>query len=675
MNRLKDSTSLYLRQHADNPVDWQPWDEKALAMAKEQSRPILLSIGYSACHWCHVMAHESFEDPVTAEVMNRLYVNIKLDREERPDLDKLYQLSHQLLSNRGGGWPLTVFLDPDDLTPFFAGTYFPPQPRHGLPAFTELLEKIRSWFDENRDAVNTQNQRLKDAISSLQEASGFDGEPDRGIFTTAFEQVEQRYDRVHGGFGGAPKFPQAPLLGLLNELAMMSEPFADKAAAMLGDSLEKMAMSGLRDHLDGGFFRYTVDGSWTIPHFEKMLYDNAMLLPLYAETAARTGSPLLKETAEGIAGWLESQMQDENGGFYASVDADADGVEGGFHVWDPDELTQLLEEDEYETVARCYGLDQPPNFEGKHWHLVRTGHQPADPKLLHRAKQKMLAARQARIPPATDTKQLASWNAMCIEGFARAGLAMERQDWIETAQKALDFVRENLWENGRLFAVHSDGKTRFCAYLDDHACLINATLSLLSARWDAAAYLFALQLAESMLDQFEDADSGGFFFSAADQQAPVARLRPLQDDATPGGNGLAVIALESLGHLAAEPRYLDSASRALMSAYSDFQQHPLAHATLLVALNRHLAQAIQVIITGPDDAESHQWKKLASAFDRVNCYVFGLGNDGPHGDDLPGPPGLYTIGEQTTAFVCEGLRCLPPVKSDLALKQLLESMV
>jgi uncharacterized protein YyaL (SSP411 family) len=670
MNRLNESSSLYLRQHAENPVHWQPWDESALTMARETSTPILLSIGYSACHWCHVMAHESFEDPVTAELMNKLFVNIKLDREERPDLDKLYQLSHQLLSNRGGGWPLTVFLDPHDLTPFYAGTYFPPTARHGLPAFKELLEKIREWFDQNKDAVKAQNQRLSEAIKHLQQSTVFEGQPDPQIFDRAFEQISSRYDDVHGGFGGAPKFPQAPMLGLLLGLSQMGRDYSSAAHEMLHETLGKMARSGLRDHLDGGFFRYTVDGNWTIPHFEKMLYDNALLLPLYAQAATRSGDHLLVSTTEGIAHWLINEMRHDNGGFYASIDADADGVEGGFHVWQPDELNELLSGPEYEAIARQYGLDGPANFEGHYWHLV-CGNAPAELNdgPLNTAKQKMLKARLNRIPPSTDFKQLTSWNALCIEGFARAGDCMQRNDWIDAAENALEFIRDKLWVDGQLFAVYAEEEARFPAYLDDHAFLLKASLSLLRARWNPAVLGFANELAEAMISGFEDPETGGFFYSAADQDAPISRLRPLQDDATPAGNGIAAIALEELGHLTADSRYLESAGRALMSSYNEIQQHPLAFATLVCGLDIHLRPPIQVIITGPDARDLNAWKAVTKGFDRVNCYLLGPGSG-----NLPAIPGLNESTEKTVAYICEGLRCLPPLGSSHDLQKQLQDL-
>ena len=671
MNRLNESTSLYLRQHADNPVNWHPWDETALALARETSTPILLSIGYSACHWCHVMAHESFEDPATAELMNKLFVNIKLDREERPDLDKIYQLSHQLLSNRGGGWPLTVFLDPDDLTPFFAGTYFPPAPRHGLPAFKELLEKLRSWFDGNRDAVKAQNTRLADAITSLQKSSLFEGQPDKQVFATAFEQLDGRFDSLHGGFGGAPKFPQAPMLAFLNALSQMQEGFSASAGEMLHESLKKMALSGLRDHLDGGFFRYTVDASWTIPHFEKMLYDNALLLPLYARAASESDDQVMKAAAEGIAHWLVSEMRDTNGGFYASIDADADGVEGGFHVWTKDELEELLTKAEFDIISRQFKISGTPNFEASHWHLVRnTESTESENGLLEAARGKMLEARARRIPPATDTKQLTSWNALCVEGLARAGVALDRDDWLDDAETAAAFIKEKLWLDEQLFAVHAKGKSRFPGYLDDYAYLLKALLALLQARWNPAHLEFARKLADTMIAKFEDSESGGFFFSAADQKTPIARLRSLQDDATPAGSGIAAIALETLGHLTAEHKYLEAAGKTIMSSYTVQQQHPLAHASLLMGLNNHLMPPLQVIIYGTDMDEMKAWKAAIRHNDRLNCYILGPGSG-----HLAVLSGQTESPRQTVAYVCEGLRCLPPVTSSDALQEMIRPMV
>jgi len=671
MNRLSQSSSLYLRQHAENPVHWRPWDEAALAAARSGGKPILLSIGYSACHWCHVMAHECFEDPAIAQLMNDGFVNIKVDREERPDLDRIYQLCHQLLTGRGGGWPLTAFLDPEDLAPFYVGTYFPPQPRHGLPAFSDLLEKLREWFDENRAGLADQSQRLVEAIAGLQRASGSETPPAIELLDSAQGQLRRNYDARHGGFGGAPKFPQAPLLALVQSLARDAAA-GDPAGTghMFRDTLTRMALSGLRDHLDGGFFRYTVDESWSIPHFEKMLYDNAMLLPLYAEAAAKWDDGFLAATARGIVEWLSRAMRHENGGYSASIDADAGGEEGAFHLWQRAEVEDLLDPDEYRQFATMFGLTGPPNFEGRSWHLLRRDGQP-QAALPENALHKLAGVRAGRVAPVTDTKQLTSWNALCVEGLARAGIALQRPEWLDLAEQALAFLQGELWRDDELYAVFADGRAQFPGYLDDYAGLLHATLSLLQARWRPDWLAMACWLGDALLERFSDAEHGGFFFSAAGAEAPIHRLQPRQDDALPAGNGVAVRALLQLGGLTGEQRYLDAARRALAAASHDISNYPLAHATLLLALREFHAPPPQVIITGPDRerraALRHAAETASGARLRVHCYEIGP-DDGP----LPGVLGALNAGDAAVAMVCSGVQCLPPVEDPEELARLLE---
>jgi uncharacterized protein len=556
-NRLGHESSLYLRQHADNPVHWQPWDPAALDSARRQDRPILLSIGYSACHWCHVMAHESFEDAATAEVMNRLFVNIKVDREERPDLDRIYQLAHQLLTGRGGGWPLTVFLDPQDHLPFFAGTYFPRERRYGMPAFRELLEAIDKWYRENREELQGQNAKLQQALESIQGGAGQPGQPAdldeaQTLFARGAGQALARFDPVHGGFGGAPRFPQAPLLEVLAAISddeTHKEPGGDLGDA-LRFTLRKMAQSGLRDHLDGGFFRYCVDATWTIPHFEKMLYDNAMLLPLYAEGARRWDDNLLRSAAAGIADWLEREMLQPSGGFAASIDADAGGEEGAFHVWRDDEVAACLEDTNpgagLQLFRRAYGLDRPANFENRAWHLQRQADTDelagafdlaADEveALLETARATLRERRESRVHPTLDDKRLTAWNALLAGGLVRAGMALDREDLLDRAEDVFRFLRRELWTGEYLLAVYNAGQARFAAYLDDYAWLLRALLDALRARWRREWLDFAIELAEALLQRFEDSARGGFFFSDAAVEVPITRSMIFQDDATPGG--------------------------------------------------------------------------------------------------------------------------------------------
>jgi uncharacterized protein YyaL (SSP411 family) len=680
MNRLHEESSLYLRQHASNPVHWQPWDQAALDSARASGRPILLSIGYSACHWCHVMAHESFEDEATAEVMNRLFVNIKVDREERPDLDRIYQLSHQLLTGRGGGWPLTVFLDPAELVPFFAGTYFPRDRRYGMPAFRDVLTAIDQWFRDHSDKRAEQAAQLRAALESIQQGkAAADGIADeqsaRQLFRRASEAALARFDPVQGGFGGTPRFPQAPLLEAVALLAR--EEAAEGLGQALQFTLERMARSGLRDHLDGGFFRYCVDEGWTIPHFEKMLYDNAMLLPLYAEAAARWNNPMLAAAATGIAEWLESAMRQPSGGYAASIDADADGEEGGFHVWSVDEIDGCLAGPVLGLFKRAYGLDQPPNFEGHSWHLQRradtgelcreSGRNEAEVEAaLAEGRLALLEKRRSRVHPTLDDKQLTSWNALLAGGFVRAARALQREDWLDRAEEVFAFIRRELWRNGGLLAVYNGGEARFAAYLDDYAWLLDALLDYLEARWDPSWLEFAVELAEALLTRFEDPNKGGFFFSDAAVDVPITRSMLHQDDATPSGNGIASMALNRLGRLLGNAHYTAAAERCLARGLPQLQESPLGHATLLRALHDAVQPPPKLVLAGTDPQALQLIKQRVAARYRLDCYLLGEKTDG-----LPGMLSEFCTERPVTAWLCRGTQCLPPVHSEEELDHLM----
>jgi len=679
-NRLCKEASLYLRQHAENPVHWQPWDERALAAARESGRPILLSIGYSACHWCHVMAHESFEDAATAEDMNRLFVNVKVDREERPDLDRIYQLAHQLLTGRGGGWPLTVFLDPSDLVPFFAGTYFPRERRYGMPAFREVLQAIDTWYRENRDEVRGQNAKLADALRQIQgggEARAPGAQNTPALLGQAEALALSRYDAVHGGFGGAPRFPQAPLLEAL--AALSAERPQGELGRALAATLRKMARSGLRDHLDGGFFRYCVDATWTIPHFEKMLYDNAMLLPLYAEAAQMQGEEDLRRAAEGIADWLQVSMRQHTGGYAASIDADAGGEEGAFHVWTPSEVDDLLDEASAALFKRAYGLDGGPNFENRAWHLLRSadaaelaagsGLEPGVVEsMLDSARQRLREAREERVHPTLDHKQLAGWNALLAAGFVRAGRALQRNDWIDRAEEIVTFLRRDWWDGERLLAVFNDGEARFAAYLDDYAWLLGSLLELLSVRWRREWLDFAIELAEALLARFEDGGGGAFWFSDAEVEVPIARSMIFQDDATPAGNGSAALALNRLAHLLGEPRYADAAERCLRRGRARVEESPLGHASMLLALLEAERPPPQLVIMGRDPLQTAAWLERAAGVPRLRCYSIGESAEG-----LPGLLGEFRPEAAASAWLCKGMHCLPPAHDASAFEALLEA--
>jgi hypothetical protein len=581
-NRLAAETSPYLLQHADNPVAWQPWSDAALAQAREENKPILLSIGYSACHWCHVMAHESFEDAATATAMNRLFINIKVDREERPDLDQIYQTAHQMLTGRAGGWPLTLFLTPEG-TPFYGGTYFPKETRYGLPGFVELCERIGEIWHTRRHDIDTQNRELLAVLN--RRVPNTDSDLDDQPITALRNILLGSLDRQHGGFGGAPKFPHPTDLAFL--LHRHDDPDAQDAALF---TLRCMAEGGIHDQLGGGFCRYSVDAEWEIPHFEKMLYDNGPLLGLYADAFALTGDAYFKQVAEGIAGWVLREMTSPEGAFYSSLDADSEHEEGKFYVWDRAQVALLLTPQESALAGRHWGLDQAPNFEGKHWHLkIATPLAEGEAALLESARAKLFAARAQRVRPGCDDKILTSWNALMIEGLARAARIFGRDDWRAAARRAVDFLRSRHWQHGRLLATSRHGKAHLPAYLDDYAFLLAALLELMQANQQPEDSEFARQLADALLTHFEDKENGGFFFTAHDHETLIQRPKTAHDNALPAGNGVAALALQRLGNLVGEARYLGAARRAVQAFGAPLAQQPGGCATLIMALEAERA--------------------------------------------------------------------------------------
>ena len=680
-NRLAEETSPYLLQHAHNPVDWYGWNREALALARQLNKPILLSIGYSACHWCHVMAHESFEDPQTAEVMNRLFINIKVDREERPDLDKIYQNAHQLLTQRGGGWPLTVFLTPDDQTPFFAGTYFPPEPRHGMPSFVEILQQIASAYQQHEDDIRTQNQHLLEALNSLNPAQSSElDQLNANPLDGALQQLAQNFDASWGGFGQAPKFPHPTNLErLLRHWAATSnrEHTDNRARDMLLTTLHAMASGGIYDQLGGGFCRYSVDEKWMIPHVEKMLYDNGPLLNLYSQAWQASGHSVFKRITEETAEWVIREMQAPEGGYYSTLDADSEGEEGRFYAWTPQEVEALLSNDEYAVASRIYGLDGPANFEGQ-WHLhVYQDIVPVAESLgltpeqatdhLKRARQKLFAQREQRIRPARDEKILTAWNGLMIKGMASAGRRLDRSDFIASAQQAVDFVHAQLFQDGRLLASYKDGRARLTAYLDDHVFLLDGLLELLQADWRSSDLQFAILLAELLLSRFEDEEHGGFYFTANDHEQLIHRPKPTMDDAQPAGNGIAAQALARLGHLLGEPRYLKAAERTLQNSWQAMSQMPYVHCALLDALEEYLYPP-EIIVMRADKENLAAGLRTCQNGYAARRLCFAIPNDAT---ELPGLLAERKAADDFIAYHCSGTTCQPPVKGLQELKNIL----
>ena len=677
-NHLINQTSPYLQQHAHNPVEWYPWGEEALSRARAEGKPILLSIGYSACHWCHVMEHESFEDEDTARVMNELFINIKVDREERPDLDKIYQFAYQLLNQRGGGWPLNMFLTPDDHTPFFAGTYFPPVPRHGMPAFVEVLKSVAVFYREHPEDVHQQNNSVREYLQRASEGRApMGGEIDAAVLDEARRQLENSYDEEYAGFGAAPKFPHPTNIERLLRHWSVTGRADKQALSMARTTLHAMASGGIYDQLGGGFCRYSVDAQWMIPHFEKMLYDNGPLLVLYADAYVATGDAVFRRVVEETAAWVMREMQAPDGGYYSTLDADSEGEEGKFYAWRLAEVQQQLNDQEYAVVRRHYGLDSTPNFEGAwHLHVSRSLEDVASElrldveavqRSLSAARQKLFAVRESRIRPGRDEKILTSWNGLMIKGMAVAGRRLGNREWINSAESALEFVRENLWIDGRLLATCKDGKAHLMAYLDDYVFLADGVLALLEARWRDDDWQFLVTLMDTVLEHFS-AENGGFYFTADDHEKLIQRPRPWMDEATPSGNGIAAQVLLRLGYVLGEARYLDAAEATLRAAWQDVQGFPHAHNALLTAAEEWLYPTETVMLRGPQAALAEWTEALAADYAPRRLVLAIPDNAAP----LPGA--LAAFPAPTTgvvAHVCREGRCLTPLSDLKALQEIL----
>ncbi len=660
-NRLAGETSPYLLQHAANPVDWHPWGEAAIAKARAEDKPILLSIGYSACHWCHVMAHESFEDEATAAVMNRLFVNVKVDREERPDLDKVYQLAHQVLTQRGGGWPLTMFLAADDLVPFFGGTYFPKDARYGMPAFAELLERVAAFYRDERASVSSQNASLRSVFDEILPPAA---QPGTAITRAPVELAKRRlaasFDARHGGFGQAPKFPHPASL----ELLLRDED--TRPMALL--TLRRMSEGGIFDQLGGGFCRYSVDPFWMVPHVEKMLYDNGALLALLADASAVADDAILRRAALETAGWALREMRAPGGAFYAALDADSEGHEGKFYVWQRGEAEQLLAADEYRVLARRFGLDRDANFEGT-WHLhafvglddlarefgMPQGHVEG---LLDAARAKLLAARGARVRPGLDDKVLTAWNGLMIRGLAMAGRRLAAPALTDAAFAAIDFLRREAWRDGRLYAAWKGGAARFPAYLDDHAFLLDALVEALQSRFRPEDLAFACRIADALIAGFADREHGGFWFTAEGADTPLGRSKGFADEAMASGNGVAARALARLGWLVGETRYLDAAEATIRGGYASLARAPEAHAAMLVALEEYLEPVEIRVVRGEGD-ELSEWQSTLAAPFAPHRMTVAIPADAR---ELPEALASKRARPRTVAYVCRGPVCSEPLE-------------
>jgi uncharacterized protein YyaL (SSP411 family) len=673
VNRLAGETSPYLRQHADNPVDWHPWGDEAFDLARAEDRPVLLSIGYSACHWCHVMAHESFEDETIAGVMNDLFVNVKVDREERPDVDALYMQATLALTG-GGGWPMTVFLTPDG-RPFYAGTYFPPVSRGGMPGFTELLRAVASAYRDRRDDIEASAQEVGRRLEGMARRRPSPELITSRLVDEAEANLERAFDPDQGGFGGAPKFPPTLALEFLLR-RLWRRPDDQRARVMAELTLRRMAEGGIHDQLAGGFHRYSVDEIWLVPHFEKMLYDNALLARDYTLAHRTLGGDSHRAVAEATLDYLLREMRAPEGGFASAQDADSPGGEGAFFVWRPEDLAALLEPAEAAAVTVRYGVRPAGNFEGATilrvaapMEEVERAVGPDAERLLASARGKLLAARAERPAPARDDKVLTGWNGLAIAALADAGADFDRPDYLAAARETAAFLLQRMVVGGRLRRVWMEGEARHLGCLDDYADLCHGLLVLYEATFEPGWLEAARQLAADMVRLFGDPEGGGFFYAGSDAEALVARTRDLEDHPTPSGNSQAAWVLLRLAHLGADPELETIALDALRLVRDEVARFPQAFGTALVALDFHTAGPREVAIVGsPDDAATAALVAIARVHAGPDA-VMAVGDPGDPRAAAAAPLLAHrpAVNGAPAAYVCERFVCAAPVTDPEAL--------
>ena len=670
-NRLASESSPYLLQHKDNPVDWYPWGPEALARAREEDKPLLVSIGYSACHWCHVMEHESFENATTAALMNANFVNIKVDREERPDLDSLYMAAVQAMSGHGG-WPLNVFLTPDGV-PFYGGTYWPPEERMGMPSFTDVLTAVADAFHDRREGVEDNAEQLRTFLRETTRATPRPGELSTAILDSAFQGLLRAFDAEQGGFGGAPKFPQpANLEFLLRYHHRTGDP---RAASMVELTLYRMATGGIYDQIGGGFARYAVDAVWLVPHFEKMLYDNAQLARIYLDGYRVFGNELHKRIATETLDYVAREMTGPDGGFYATQDADSEGEEGKFYVWTPDEIDAELGPEDGAVVRRYFGVTPGGNFEG---HSILNLPRPAEAvakdldlplerllAIVAAAKPKLYAARERRVPPGRDEKVLTAWNGLMLRAFAEGSRVLNRPDYREIAERNAAFLLERMRPDGLLRRVYKDGQAKVTGYLEDHAFLIDGLIALYGATFNRRWLDEALALTETMIADFADPgpDGVGFYDTGVHHETLVARPRDLQDGATPAGNSVAAETLLRLAAMTGNADYGRRAAAILAALAQPMTEHPTGFGRFLGALEFYLSTPREIALAG-DRADPALDALATTVYQRYEPNVI-LGHADPAdpslAERLPFLAHRPVKDGQATAYLCERYACLPPV--------------
>jgi uncharacterized protein YyaL (SSP411 family) len=679
-NHLINETSPYLLQHAHNPVDWYSWGDEAFQKAKSQNRPILLSIGYSACHWCHVMERESFEDEKIAALMNDLFVNIKVDREERPDLDEIYMNAVQMLTGRGG-WPMTVFLTPEG-KPFYGGTYFPPEDRYGVPGFPKILQGVANAYREKPQDVERSVEQILAALQRMSLSTESQQLFSSDIIGQSAEQLAQAYDTDHGGLGKAPKFPNVGVYELF--LRHYHHSKGSRFLEMVTHTLTKMAQGGIYDHLGGGFHRYSVDEKWLVPHFEKMLYDNAQLVRIYAQVYCVTAEPLFKQLVDATMNYLMREMLHTEGGFYSTQDADSEGKEGKFFVWTEAEITRLLGEETSEIFCRIYDVSEEGNFEEKNiLHPILTLEQASKffrrdlkevESLVSDAKAKLFQEREKRPKPFRDEKILTSWNGLMLSGFAEAIKISPHPSYLEAVNRTVDFIFSKMFRDGHLLHTYKSGTAKILGYLDDYAFLAAGLLDLFEATVNRAHLDRALELAEIMLHEFWDEAGGGFFYTGRSHERLIAQSKPIFDGSVPSGNAVATQVLLRLYHYTGKEDYLKRAERILRAYYNAMENQPFGFAHMLAALDFYLQKPKEVVLVG-DKKEPKTLELLTKIH---SLYVPNMTLQLASPDDSlekvsPLLAGKKQFEGKTTVYVCHNFTCSRPVVEWDELKPLLDA--
>ena len=687
-NQLAGESSPYLLQHAHNPVDWHAWSSEVLEQARQEQKPILLSIGYSACHWCHVMERESFENDEIAALMNRHFINIKVDREERPDLDQIYQSAIQLITGRAGGWPLTVFLTPDG-KPFYGGTYFPPQDRFNIPGFPKVLHSIAQVFREKPDAIEESTTRIMKGLHLLSHHQPAQQVPTLEEPAQAVQALIPHMDSVHGGLRGAPKFPNTMVLSLL--LRHHRSTGNQDALNPVIHTLLKMAGGGIYDHLGGGFHRYSVDEKWLVPHFEKMLYDNSQLIGLYLEAYQVTGETRFKQIVTETIGYVRREMTSPEGGFYATQDADSEGVEGKYFVWTPGEVLEILGQETGRIFCHTYDVTGPGNFEGQNilhtdqtlQAIAQEFNQTPDAiaRQLETAREKLLTIREKRVPPFRDEKILTSWNALMISAATQAYMVLRNPADLEMARRGADMIYRHLQQDQRLLSVYKDGAAKLNGYLDDYAFFIAALLDLYEATFEPTYMEQADTLAQVMVDQFwnttpgskTSAEHGGFYFTGVDHGALITRTMTAHDHSIPSGNGIAAMDLLRLYFHGGREEYLKKAEQVLQLFGQAIIQNPFGHASLYQAVDYYQNHPKEVVLVGRKD--SPEAREMLSKIHSVYCPNKTLTFLDP---DQPVPPRYASSGlvnrekpGPLTVYVCQNFTCSVPLTEWAPLKALL----